>query len=216
MYYLKSRYYSPVLERFITRDDNDNIDYSNPQTLDPYSYAGNNPVSLVDPDGSMQTYSDPMAYDIANNLVTFSSVGAAIAGYEDAAEEFSETDTTDVKVNVSISGGGSVAIPIYSSSTSTAGNTTNIELANYDPEEVLGGAFIMSQLIPGADVAIDGIVVIGAAAYIIYQASNKKQAQKVIAGLNKVIQDHLAKMASSDPNDPDRKKWKKEIQAALE
>jgi len=52
LYYLKSRYYSPALGRFLTRDGIGYISYSNPQTLNLYTYAGNNPVSLVDPNGN--------------------------------------------------------------------------------------------------------------------------------------------------------------------
>ena len=52
LYYLKSRYYSPVLGRFITRDSHDNVSYTNPQSLDLYTYCGNDPVNHVDPSGN--------------------------------------------------------------------------------------------------------------------------------------------------------------------
>jgi hypothetical protein len=35
----------------LTRDDYDNIDYSDPQTLNLYSYAGGDPVDNIDPSG---------------------------------------------------------------------------------------------------------------------------------------------------------------------
>ncbi|MBR2024011.1 MAG: RHS repeat-associated core domain-containing protein [Clostridia bacterium] len=52
LYYLKSRYYDPVLGRFMTIDD---ISYLDPETingLNLYVYCGNNPVMRVDPNGT--------------------------------------------------------------------------------------------------------------------------------------------------------------------
>ena len=45
-----ARYYSPILGRFITPDTVVQAPM-NPQTLNRYSYCGNNPVNLVDHDG---------------------------------------------------------------------------------------------------------------------------------------------------------------------
>ncbi len=51
LYYLESRYYDPVMGRFITIDD---ISYIDPETingLNLYAYCGNNPVMNIDPNG---------------------------------------------------------------------------------------------------------------------------------------------------------------------
>ncbi|ACV61773.1 YD repeat protein [Desulfofarcimen acetoxidans DSM 771] len=53
LYYLKSRYYSPALGRFLTKDSIKYIKYKNPQTLNLYSYTGSNPVNNVDPTGEI-------------------------------------------------------------------------------------------------------------------------------------------------------------------
>lgn len=48
--YMGARYYSPTLGRFLTPDITTQ-DPSNPQTFNRYTYANNNPVNNVDPDG---------------------------------------------------------------------------------------------------------------------------------------------------------------------
>ncbi len=48
--YLRARYYSPALGRFISRDPFPGV-LSQPDTLNPYVYALNNPVRYTDPSG---------------------------------------------------------------------------------------------------------------------------------------------------------------------
>ena len=51
LYYLKTRYYDPVVGRFITIDDLSYIDPEHINGLNLYAYCGNNPVMNVDPTG---------------------------------------------------------------------------------------------------------------------------------------------------------------------
>ena len=51
LYYLKTRYYDPVVGRFITIDDLSYIDPEHINGLNLYAYCGNNPVMAVDPTG---------------------------------------------------------------------------------------------------------------------------------------------------------------------
>lgn len=55
LYYLKSRYYSPTLGRFLTKDSTKYIKLIDPQTLNLYTYSNNNPINFVDPDGNDTT-----------------------------------------------------------------------------------------------------------------------------------------------------------------
>src|SRR3990170_6908936 len=50
LYYFGARYYDPETGRFITKDP-DGGDLDNPLSQNPYIYANDNPVNLVDPDG---------------------------------------------------------------------------------------------------------------------------------------------------------------------
>ena len=52
LYYLVTRYYDPVVGRFISQDA---LDYADPETingLNLYAYCNNNPISNVDPNGN--------------------------------------------------------------------------------------------------------------------------------------------------------------------
>ncbi len=51
LYYCKSRYYSPRLGRFLTKDSVDYIDIRYPEAINCYTYADNNPINYVDPTG---------------------------------------------------------------------------------------------------------------------------------------------------------------------
>jgi len=50
LYYLRARYYSPKLARFLSRDTYEGCIY-NPIVMNKYAYANGNPVTYVDPSG---------------------------------------------------------------------------------------------------------------------------------------------------------------------
>jgi RHS repeat-associated protein len=76
--YLNARYYDPVLSRFLSPDPLMNP--GNPNTLDPYMYSADNPISFSDPSGSWycapgQWYSNCIA---ANNNPVNPSTGLSL------------------------------------------------------------------------------------------------------------------------------------------
>lgn len=61
LYYLRARYYDPLIGRFISKDPIKGT-LTLPQSQNPYAYALNNPVNLSDPSGEFVE----TAWDIAN------------------------------------------------------------------------------------------------------------------------------------------------------
>ena len=51
MYYLRSRYYNPLLARFITPDNYQYIDIEDYETYNLYTYSNNDSVNGMDPTG---------------------------------------------------------------------------------------------------------------------------------------------------------------------
>ena len=61
LYYLRARYYSPELSRFLTRDTYEGT-LTDPITQNPYAYANDNPLRYVDPSGHTATSTGEVAY----------------------------------------------------------------------------------------------------------------------------------------------------------
>ncbi|MEL7568269.1 MAG: RHS repeat-associated core domain-containing protein, partial [Dehalobacterium sp.] len=68
LYYLKSRYYSPVMGRFLTRDSIEYIEHENPQTLNLYSYCGNDPVNNTDSTGHWKEGDEKLSKSAQNEI----------------------------------------------------------------------------------------------------------------------------------------------------
>ncbi|MDE8564827.1 RHS repeat-associated core domain-containing protein [Anoxybacillus rupiensis] len=67
LYYLQARYYDPETARFISRDP-DPGDKDDPITQNAYTYANDNPVMLVDPDGKFAISIDRIKYALKYGL----------------------------------------------------------------------------------------------------------------------------------------------------
>jgi RHS repeat-associated protein len=77
--YLRARWYAPYLNRFVS-PDSIVPDFSNPQSLNRYSYAYNNPLRFLDPSGHDPEWVDwarGVSYEFANNM-SFGGVDIAL------------------------------------------------------------------------------------------------------------------------------------------
>ncbi|WP_369824129.1 RHS repeat domain-containing protein [Anoxybacillus sp. UARK-01] len=83
LYYLQARYYDPETARFISRDP-DPGDKDDPITQNAYTYADDNPVMLVDPDGNRglttlyRTVAGALTYVMVSGAVAKSLVKKAV------------------------------------------------------------------------------------------------------------------------------------------
>ena len=75
LYDFGARAYDPAFSRFLT-PDLAGPSYSDPQTLNPYSYTRNNPVKLVDPTGEFAVPLLPLLWDAAVWLLEIYSLYA--------------------------------------------------------------------------------------------------------------------------------------------
>lgn len=106
LYYFNQRYYNPEIGRFTQSDPLRNFlatsplgagsplseFLSNPQRLNYYSYAGNNPMVLVDPTGLLTVIIPGTYYNEKN----WSESGSAQAFINSVAKSFKETHSTQV------------------------------------------------------------------------------------------------------------------------
>ena len=82
LYYLNTRYYDPAVGRFINADD---ISYLDPETingLNLYAYCVNNPVMLVDPNGTLAFIFTLLIGALIAGLIsgTFNAISSAFQG----------------------------------------------------------------------------------------------------------------------------------------
>ncbi|MCZ0756645.1 RHS repeat-associated core domain-containing protein [Anoxybacillus sp. J5B_2022] len=76
LYYLQARYYDPETARFISRDP-DPGDKDDPITQNAYTYANDNPVMLVDPDGKF-AWMIPIAIVVGQAIADGVAIGAGL------------------------------------------------------------------------------------------------------------------------------------------
>jgi RHS repeat-associated protein len=221
--YFLARYYSSTQGRFTSPDeftggpdelyyfvddaaDNPTFyaDLKKPQSLNKYQYAYNNPLRWVDPDGH-----DP-----------------------------EEPEPQDPKPMIPVpvpAGPGGLPVPV-TISPGTPGPTDQQIKRGFDsllddyviPKTVNDYLYMASQKIGTAPeltmqpVTVPSLVVPGPKLQALPMVSpapmmsKAKDTRKVINGLIANAITHVGKINSSDPNDPNRNHWKKEVKAALD
>jgi len=89
LYYLQTRYYDPLIGRFISPDKVEYLDPEDVQGLNLYAYCGNNPVMRADPEGTAAISSIIIGLIIgAVAGVIIGGVTAGISAYEKGAREW--------------------------------------------------------------------------------------------------------------------------------
>ncbi len=81
LYYLRARYYDPVLGRFISKDSNEG-DITNPLSLNRYSYCAGNPVVFNDPSGHEYRWIREMAAEVGATVEWDKKTRSAIVTYQ--------------------------------------------------------------------------------------------------------------------------------------
>ena len=79
LYYLQTRYYEPILGRFLSPDSPQNLDPATIQGLNLYTYCLNNPISYADPSGSVAILTAALIGLIVGAIVG-TVIGAVVAG----------------------------------------------------------------------------------------------------------------------------------------
>jgi RHS repeat-associated protein len=75
LYYMRARYYSPELKRFINADTLKGS-VSNGETLNNYAYANGNPISMVDPFGRCADMASDVGHSVLDTLGLIPFLGA--------------------------------------------------------------------------------------------------------------------------------------------
>jgi len=81
LYYLRARYYDPVLGRFISKDSYEGS-ISNPLSLNRYSYCAGNPVVFNDPSGHEYRWIREMAAEVGATVKWDEKTRSAIITYQ--------------------------------------------------------------------------------------------------------------------------------------
>ena len=84
LYYLQSRYYEPILGRFLSPDSPQYLDPTTIQGLNLYTYCLNNPISYVDPNGTSFTALVLIIFGIILSGIITGAVAAVTASPEES------------------------------------------------------------------------------------------------------------------------------------
>ena len=130
LYYLNSRYYSPIYYRFISIDDIDYLKSESINGISIYAYCGNDPINYTDPSGNLPKWAAWLISGIAI-VAVYEVANLACIGY------------MTLGVAASFTGGfvGNLAGTVYTSWHNSGFKNVEIDLG-----ETLATSVIMGSL----------------------------------------------------------------------
>ena len=186
LYYMRARYYSPNMKRFINSDIVEG-EISNAITLNRFAYANGNPVSFVDPIG--------LSFLLTLGLIALGAVvGGVVSGVSSAIEqkkEDGEVNMTEVFVDAAWGAleGGIAASPLgfvgqtIASGVISAGQSITDQYFDSDNKEDFDLSDV-DYLEVGTSVAID----VGFSMLDIKKPNKTKELNKLVSSLDDEIE----------------------------
>jgi RHS repeat-associated protein len=213
LHYFEARYYAASLGRFVTVDPLSNTvpaDWlSNPQKLNPYAYALNNPVNMVDPTGLDNSVASAL-YDLGGQAsdrgesAKAMAYGAAYVAWQTFGSESTSVVADKLARGKEISGGevGLAALDVV---------TLPFKAAGKGATSLLGeGAKRLIRNLPGKVTRVRnlfrrGVIPAGSAekAFLSGRAARAKETLELISGVKNPplvpgVPDGLTRIAASD------------------
>ena len=149
LYYFNARFYDPSTGRFLTLDPTPGIQVD-PQSLNGYAYARDNPLTFIDPTGMV--WWNPLTWTptqaiLAGAVIGLTIISAAQAGLDPITDALDVGAISELAGSFTMSavavGASAIGLPIISLGTEDSEPGMDEWLASLTPEEF--DAFVMNE-----------------------------------------------------------------------